>query len=264
VGKGYGKISNTLWSSSRKWRALKGKDRPRLLYFFFHTCPQRNSIGCYPCSPGYIAADMGWGENQVMEAIEKLKEVHLIDWNTDEEIVRIIDFLEKDPPTNLKHAESMAATAMTLPDCAEKARALGDLLQSGHAAAIQGLSEEHDRLSKAYPYPIDTPLPLPRPLPRPKSSLRSDSARARVKLPEGWPSQHDRDLALAYWRQAGREDLAPRLDHEVTKARAHHLGKGTRAADWGQVWVTWYTRALEYNRAPYVSSQQAKILKVVP
>lgn len=250
MARSYGKIVNSLWTS-RKFRLLRGKDRPRLLYLFLHTCPQRNSVGCFNCQAGYIAVDMGWSEAQVLEAIEKLKEVQLIDWNADEEIVRIVDFVDHDPPTNLKHAESMAMTAMQLPDCAEKARAIGDLLQNGHSAAVQGLKEEHDRLLIAYPYPIDILIPLPVPSPRTRSSLRSDSAGApKTKIPEGWPSAHSQELAREYWRKAGREDLVPKLEAEMAKASAHHRAKGTRSPDWPAVWVTWYSRAIEYNRPP--------------
>ncbi len=264
MARSYGRIVNSLWTS-RKFKALRGKDRPRLLYLFLHTCPQRNSVGCFNCQAGYIAVDMGWSEAQVLEAIEKLKEVQLIDWNADEEIVRIVDFVDHDPPTNLKHAESMAATAMQLPDCAEKARAIGDLLKNGHSAAVQGLKEDHDRLLIVYPYPIDILMPSPPPLPRTKSSLRSDSAGApKTKIPEDWPSPPSQELAIEYWRKVGREDLVSKLETEITKARAHHLGKGTRSPDWPQVWVTWYSRAVEYNRAPAQSQfPQAKILKVV-
>lgn len=85
-------------------------------------------------------------------------------------------------------------------------------------------------------------------------SLRSGSARAgaapRTKMPDDWPSEHDRGLAQAFWQKAGRQDLADRIETEVVKARAHHLGKGTRSADWSQSWITWYTRALEMSRAP--------------
>lgn len=102
------------------------------------------------------------------------------------------------------------------------------------------------------------------------SSLRSEGKRrrpstVRSKMPEDWPSRHDRDLALAYWAQAGRGDLADRLEIEITKARAHHLGKGTRSEDWGSTWVTWYTRALEYNKPPANLNgyPTAKIHKVV-
>lgn len=260
----YGRIGNNLWDS-KKWKSLKGKDRPRLLYFFFHTCKQRNSIGCFHCPPGYVAVDLGWGENQVVEAIEKLTEAQLVEWNTDEEIVRIVGFLKEDGPTNLKHAESMAQVASQLPDCAEKARVIGDLLQSEHSAAVQGLAELHGRLLIAYPYPIETSLPFTVPIPR--TSLRSVSARGapRTKLPDDWPCQHDRELSSTYWTQAGRQDLIDKIEIEVTKARAHHLGKGTKSADWSQSWVTWYTRAVEYNRAPANLNlyPTAKIHKVV-
>jgi len=266
MGRSYGRIGNNLWDS-RKWRSQRGKDRPRLLYFLFHTCKQKNSIGCFHIQPGHIAVDLGWGENQVMEAIERLVEAQLIEWNADEEIVRIVGFLKEDGPTNLKHAESMAQVASQLPDCAEKARVICDLLQSEHSAAVQGLSEINARLLEAYPYPIDTPLPsaFPRTL---KPSRRSGLERAsapRTKMPEDWPSQEDRTNAIAYWRDHGREDMVPKLESEVTKARAHHLGKGTRAADWSQTWVTWYTRALEYNRPPANLNlfPTAKIHKVV-
>lgn len=101
-----------------------------------------------------------------------------------------------------------------------------------------------------------------------ESSLRSDSpakAGVRRKMPEDWPAQADQEKAIAYWRKAGREDLVENLQAQISLARAHHLGKGTRSPDWPQIWITWYTRALEYNKpakAAVSPFPTAKILSI--
>lgn len=109
-----------------------------------------------------------------------------------------------------------------------------------------------------------------------ESSLRSDIGASAGKpkrerkvlssLPDDCPNQTDRDAAVEYWRDRGREDLCARLGDEVEAFRNHHRGKGDRMADWSAAWRTWRGNALKFNRAPLVSNSQfatAKILKVV-
>jgi len=85
-------------------------------------------------------------------------------------------------------------------------------------------------------------------------------------LPDDCPNQTDRDAAVEYWRDRGREDLCARLGDEVDAFRKHNRGKGDGMADWSAAWRTWRGNALKFNRAPVVSNSQfatAKILKVV-
>jgi hypothetical protein len=154
---------------SQKWRSLKNNDRAKLLYLFFHITPNANSIGCYRIPIGYPAIDLLWGEQQVAEAIESLSKAYLIDWNPDEEIILIVDFVKHDPPTNEKHAMAMVQTAISLPDCIQKLRVINDLMATEQGVKVKALAPEFDRLSKAYPKPLaPSPSPSPSPSPNPK------------------------------------------------------------------------------------------------
>lgn len=168
----YGKISISIWRS-RKFISVRKDDAARLFYFYLHTCPQTNSCGCFHLPIGYAATDLGWTFKAVAEAIERLSKAFLIDWNRAEEVVRIVNFLEHDPPTNPNHARSMAKIAIELPDCEQKAIIISELVKFDHSKEAKNFKElkaEFERLSKAFPKPIETPLPLspvPDPLPKP-------------------------------------------------------------------------------------------------
>ncbi len=130
----YGRISVSLWTSSRKFKSLKKDDQARLLYLYLHTCPQANSIGCFVVPKGYAMSDLGWSETAIDRAIQVLCDASLIAWNEAEELVRIVDFLEHSPLTNAKHAAGAVKLAVSLPDCDQKIKVCKDLLSDKWAA----------------------------------------------------------------------------------------------------------------------------------
>ncbi|HEX2654498.1 MAG TPA: hypothetical protein VHN11_12700 [Xanthobacteraceae bacterium] len=67
-------------------------------------------------------------------------------------------------------------------------------------------------------------------------------------LPSQFPDRAAKDAALGYWADRDRMDLV--VDDEAAAFRAHHLQHGNRMADWGQAWVTWYSKAIKFNRKP--------------
>lgn len=82
------------------------------------------------------------------------------------------------------------------------------------------------------------------------SSQPKRERKASTLLPEICPNESDRDAAIAFWREKGREDLCARLGDEVEAFRDHHRGKGTRMADWSAAWRTWRGNAPKFNAAP--------------
>lgn len=222
----YAKLSTSLWGS-RKYRKL-ATVQPKFMYVYLHSSPHVNSIGCYRLPIGYIAADLGWSIEQINEALLELAAVELIEWNQDEQIVRIIDFIRHDPPTNVKHAAAMAKDAFALTDCREKMRALEELLEQKWIADKESLTNERDRLAIAYqegisplPVPSPVPEPIPDPVPEPQpSSQRADSSRgARLSskpkfvLPDWVP----KEAWDKYAKMRGRKFTADARDLNLRK-----------------------------------------------
>jgi hypothetical protein len=259
MARNYAKISTTLWQS-KKFRSLAGNDHARLFYLYLHSCNQVNSVGCFRLPLGYAVTDTGWSEAAVLEAINSLSEANLIEWDTEECSVRIVGFIDHDQPTNPKHFGAMASVAKSLPDGAQKVKVITDLLAQPHIGDKKAeLTELRDRLSIAYKEAIPPfPYPIPEPIP---SSLRSDGApqaasppkrerKVSTSLPDDCPTESDREAALTFWRDRGRDDLCARLDDEIIAFRAHHAGHGNRMSNWSQAWVTWYGKAIKFNRKP--------------
>lgn len=106
---------------------------------------------------------------------------------------------------------------------------------------------------------IDTDDGIAPPAPPSKPPRRVLSA-----LSEDFPTAEGKRLACAYWEGRNRSDLIDEVEDQARSFRAHHLMHGSRMADWDQAWITWYGKALKFNRKPGQSNfPQAKILKVV-
>jgi len=146
----YAKISPSIWGS-RKFLSINDDSEARLLYFYIHTSPHGNSIGCYRLPKGYVMADLNWSPDQIDRAIEALCKALLIDWNETETIVQIADFLKQSPITNEKHAKGACKLALALPDCDIKARI---------CAELNGSEYVKEKLPDiALPKPSDRPIP---------------------------------------------------------------------------------------------------------
>lgn len=85
----------------------------------------------------------------------------------------------------------------------------------------------------------------------PKKPAQSKSAKPNQKtqLPTDFELTDDlRKSAEDYWAEKDRQDLS--ADAEFGKFEAHHRGHGSRMADWGCAWKTWYVNAIKFNRKP--------------
>jgi len=156
MSRSYGKMLSSLWTSSRKFQGIRSDDAARLLYFYLHTCPHGNNVGCFVIRPEYIAADLGWEQDKIDHAVEALVGAALIEWNTDEHVVRIVDAIDKDPPTNPSHAAAMAKTVLSLPDTVEKLNCLRELSAQRQAKTLNSLREEIALLSSHLGHPLDS------------------------------------------------------------------------------------------------------------
>lgn len=160
----YGKISTSIWNS-RKFRGLKSDDA-KLLYFYFHTCQNVNSIGTFVIRDGYACADLEWDQIRYRKALDSLSIAHLVSFDDAENTLRIVDYLKHDPFTNPKHAAGAVKLAISLPDGPEKIAILQELAREKHVKEIDkinaALAEISDSLSKGYRNPEPEPEPEPK------------------------------------------------------------------------------------------------------
>jgi hypothetical protein len=82
----------------------------------------------------------------------------------------------------------------------------------------------------------------------PPSAAPKPPRKITSALPENFPTAEDMRDACAFWAGRGREDLAETVQDEAIAFRAHHTSHGSRMADWGQAWVTWYGKTLKWGR----------------
>ena len=130
----FAKIAGTLWGS-RKFRALPSDDA-RLLYLYVHTCPHANSIGTYWLPEGYALVDLiKWDAERFQAAISACCKVGLIDYDGENEVIRIIGFLNHSEIINGKHGMGAVRLALGLPNSPQKTLILKELLTITWCAA---------------------------------------------------------------------------------------------------------------------------------
>lgn len=151
----FGKISTTIWNSE-KFRSLPTDDG-RLLYFYLHTCPHVNSVGCFVLREGYATADLGWSVERYRNSIETLSHTHLICRDKVSETVLIEGFFRFNAFANPKHAKGAIKIALGLPDSPVKLRLFIEIQSLKHADHPE-VASTIDTLSKRYPEPIETVL----------------------------------------------------------------------------------------------------------
>ena len=78
-------------------------------------------------------------------------------------------------------------------------------------------------------------------LPPTPSQARGRARRVKSELPEDWSLPDE-------WRQWAREKAPSRslwISSEAEKFKDHHVGRGTRWADWQRAWQNWWRQACE-------------------
>lgn len=219
----YSKIYTSIWKS-KKFRNLDSDDA-RYFYFYLHTCPHVNSVGCFVLPIGYATADLRWPEDKVRKAIESLCEVSLIGFHWSEGVVRIVGFLRHDPFTNAKHAAGAIKAALDVPDCSEKLLLLNDLRAAKHTEKSEALKEALDSLSEAY----RTPEPEPEPEPEHSEPIGSGAAAPSVEdIPLWMIRPPNGDWSVALFRQ-GLAWLAEQTGKPPNSLRSL-LGKWLKSA----------------------------------
>ena len=96
----FGLIGSSIWRS-RRFRSLS-TDTARLTYFYLHTSTHGNSAGCFVLPPELAALELRRDAADIREAIEELRDVELIRYDPDEELVQIIGFFRFNSPSSRK------------------------------------------------------------------------------------------------------------------------------------------------------------------
>lgn len=163
MARDYGKISTALWRKSKRFKKLKGNDAARLLYFYLHTCPDVNSVGCFVLPLDDAAFELGWNDETLDSAIIDLSKAELIKFDQKTETVFISKFLENSPITNKKHGIGAVKNTIKLPDSDLKKAVLAELVKDEYCKEIQelntaiiALSEKDDSPTIALSKPSDT------------------------------------------------------------------------------------------------------------
>lgn len=104
----FNKVSPRVWQS-KKVRGLGAK--AKLVYLYLLTSPHCNSLGCYTLPIPYADADLNI---DAREALAECQAAGLIEFDDQENVVLVKQFISFNPPTNIKHAMKMVADAKNI------------------------------------------------------------------------------------------------------------------------------------------------------
>jgi len=108
----FSKINQSVWSSKR-FKSLN--DAHKLFYLYCLCCKHANSAGCFYSPIGYMMVDLGWKENAVSEAIDRVSETGLIAYDRSEDTLYIDRWFSYNQPTNPKHAAKIISDMEMIP-----------------------------------------------------------------------------------------------------------------------------------------------------
>lgn len=213
----YSKISTSIWNS-RKFASVG--DEARLLYLYLHTCPHVNSVGCFVLKEGYATADLGWASEPYRKGIETLSKAGLIGFDPLESLVRLVNFLEFTPFSNVNHAKGSIKIALALPDCKEKLLLLQDISRLRFADNDRNIAKGIETLSKPYrttETQTETQTDKERVLSETSSDLvgepcsmppkaNSNKAEGFDQFWEVWPNKNAKQSAEKAWKKLSLED----------------------------------------------------------
>ena len=181
--------------------------------------------------PGYAIEDLQWSADRVRNGFETLRERFLIGLDEAENVVRIVDFLKKDPPSNPNMFAAAVKQARAVPDCAEKLKLFQDLAElrwSDGNAEIETVTQTlSERFSKGLrPTPTPTPIPTHEPNNTPPSPPQG--VCVTVGEPFGFA-----DWWPAYPRKVGKQAALKAYRRAVARASPADLATGLSRALYG-------------------------------
>ena len=85
---------------------------------------------------------------------------------------------------------------------------------------------------------------------KPRKAIKNGPGSNRKRA---WPDDFILDNtmhrhAVKYWSDKGRSDLSP--EAEFIKFQSYSMANGKKYVSWVAAWQTWYTNAVQYNKAP--------------
>jgi hypothetical protein len=254
----FAKVSRTLWRS-RKFRSL-GSNGARLLYLYLITCPHGNSAGCFALPVMYACADLGIDEASFRKGIDALTNAGLIDWDEDEEIVRIVGWFRFNVPHNPRFQQGVRAVIRAVQSARLREASMQELeavLQNkpepdddpdgGSGEGQQRVSEGSANIKIEIESKNETEM-------TPSAIATGVGAPKRARKKQLVPFPDDlalddklRDVAV----KAGVP--AHRVESEWQRFRDHAEKKDLRYASWTAAWRNWCSSPYQAQTASVIA-----------
>jgi hypothetical protein len=108
----YQKIESKIWHDEKFISLTPMQQR---LFFYVLTCPHNNLTGLFVLKPGYACEDLKYLPKDFEKDLKKLIEKGLIEYDFENSVLLIINFLKHNPITNPNQKKAVAAQLVALP-----------------------------------------------------------------------------------------------------------------------------------------------------
>lgn len=176
MSRDYGRVYTAFWNSA-DIRSLSNMGK--LLANYLITGPHSNAIGAYLLPNAYIADDLGWSPETVLETLSELFAIGFARRFADGRHIVICKFLTWNPIENPNVGKAALKQLDQLPDdpaiqCVIDGLKLYDKhFPNGFETVSQRVSEQ-SRNKEPKPEPLPKPEPEPEPKPKPAAAVGTD------------------------------------------------------------------------------------------
>lgn len=142
------KLNISIWNSKR-FRKLD--EIGKVFYLYCLSSPSGNSAGCFVLPIGYMMTDLQWNESRVLDALKKVVDTTLIDYDYQENVIFIDRWFDYNPPTNPNHSIKVFSDTLSIPFTPLKLKTLlcfSKCLQEKKWSLPGNMREEIERVSK--------------------------------------------------------------------------------------------------------------------
>lgn len=118
---------------------------------------------------------------------------------------------------------------------------------TGGTEELNGGNQSAERGERGAPKPSYKPSKDPS---CPSDGVEGRKRKLKTGIPPECPSDEDRQKAIAYWTDKGRNDLSRDVGTIADQFRAYHESHGSKMVDWSAAWRTWYCNQVTFRRPP--------------
>jgi hypothetical protein len=238
----YRKVDPRIWNDE-KFMSLT--DDGKLAFFFLLTHPHMTSLGAMRATIAGLAAEIGWTQQRMDDAIGHGKSLGMIDGNKNCSYIGLPNFLKYNEPEGPNSVTKAWIEALNMvPECDEKRILI--------ARCKIYLDKKSDEFKHAIGHAIWDVFDMPSNMPCPIQEQEQEQEKNKKKESKKKKSDSliSENFTITEAEQKNFQEKYPLLaiDQEREKFIDYHQAHGTKYTDWQAAFRTWLRKAEGFRR----------------